>query len=80
MSASDDKSIKLYDIDTLKFKGSFVGHTNWVNCATMNMDSTLVTSGGEDKKSIVWDAEKRKMIQKYDCFDDPITSIRFHPT
>lgn len=55
LTASDDKSVKLWDIDTLKFKGSFVGHTNWVNCATMNKDSSLVASGGEDKKLMIWD-------------------------
>jgi len=80
LSASDDKSVKLWDIDTLKFKGSFIGHTNWVSCATMNGDSSLVASGGEDKKLMVWDGEKRKCIQKHECFDDAITSIKFHPT
>ncbi len=31
LSSSDDKSIKLWDIDTLKFKSSYIGHTNWIN-------------------------------------------------
>jgi centriolar protein POC1 len=46
ISASDDKSIKIWDIDTLKFKSSFIGHTNWINSAECNSDMTLLTSGG----------------------------------
>ena len=46
ISASDDKSIKIWDIDTLKFKSSYIGHTNWVNSAAMSTDMTLISSGG----------------------------------
>jgi len=60
-----DKTIKLWDIDTLKFKTSFVGHTNWVNSAKISPQMDLVCSGGEDKKMIIWDVLKKKAIQKY---------------
>lgn len=60
-----DKTIKFWDIDTLKFKTSFVGHTNWVNSARINPQMDLICSGGEDKKMIVWDIMKKKAIQKY---------------
>ena len=40
---------------------------------------TAIVSGGEDKKVMVWDVEKKKCIQKYDCFDDPISKTTFHP-
>jgi centriolar protein POC1 len=46
LSASDDKSVKMWDIDTQKFKGSFLGHNNWVNSAQVNQDMSLVCSGG----------------------------------
>jgi len=46
LSASDDKSVKLWDIDTLKFKGSFLGHNNWVNSVKVNPDMSLICSGG----------------------------------
>jgi WD40 repeat protein len=51
LSGCMDKTIKLWDIDTLKFKSSFVGHTNWVNSAKLSNDMNLICSGGEDKKS-----------------------------
>ena len=46
LSASADKSVKLWDIDTLKFKANFNGHNNWVNSAKMNKDMTMVCTGG----------------------------------
>jgi centriolar protein POC1 len=55
-----DKTIKLWDVDTLKFRSSFVGHTNWVNCAKISNDMNLICSGGEDKKVIIWDTYKKK--------------------
>lgn len=79
LSGSTDKNIKLWDIDTLKFKSSYVGHTNWVNTVKMSPDMNLICSGGEDKKVFIWDQTKKKNIQKYDTFDEPITKSIFHP-
>ena len=54
LSGSTDKNIKLWDIVTLKFKSSYVGHTNWVNTVRMSPDMNLICSGGEDKKVFIW--------------------------
>ena len=80
LSGSVDKTVKLWDIDTLKFKNSYVGHTNWVNTASLSTDMNSVVSGGEDKRVIVWDQAKKKAIQKYELFDSGITKTLFHPT
>lgn len=80
LSASDDKSIKLWDSDTQKFKGSLLGHNNWINSAKVNAEMSLVCSGGEDKKLLIWDIEKKKEVQRYDCFEGAITCTNFHPT
>ena len=79
MTTGDDKTIKIWDTETLKFKTSLIGHNNWVLSARASTDMVRVCSGGEDKKLIIWDVEKRKEIQKYDCFDAPITCTAFHP-
>ena len=55
VSARDDKSVKLWDVDTQKFKASYSGHNNWVNSAQVNPEMSLLCSGGEDKKLVIWD-------------------------
>ena len=41
---------------------------------------TLICSGGEDKKLFVWDVQKKKVIQRYENFEDSISCTAFHPT
>lgn len=55
LTGSDDKTLKLWDSESLKFKASFLGHNNWIRSAKANCDMSLVCSGGEDKKLLVWD-------------------------
>ena len=49
MTASDDKSIKLWDVGRRRFVQSLCGHMNWVRCARPAPDGRLVVSGGDDK-------------------------------
>lgn len=39
----------------------------------------LICSGGEDKKVFLWDTYKKKTVQKYDTFTEPISQTIFHP-
>jgi WD40 repeat protein len=39
----------------LKFKASFIGHKNWIRSGRFNGDATLIASGGEDKRLLLWD-------------------------
>jgi len=52
-SASDDKTILVWDLNTLKKKATLKGHTHRVRCLAI-YGQTLV-SGGNDKKIRVWD-------------------------
>lgn len=54
ITASDDKSIKLWDITltnkSSKFITSFIGHTNWIRDARFNpINEDLIASCGDDK-------------------------------
>jgi len=49
VTASDDKSIKLWNVANQKFLFSLTGSQNWVRHSEFSPDSRLVSSGGDDK-------------------------------
>eukprot|EP00703_Trepomonas_sp_PC1_P000896 JAP95710.1 WD domain, G-beta repeat-containing protein [Trepomonas sp. PC1] len=61
LTASDDKSIKLFDID-LNFKCNFNGHMNWVRCAKFSADQRLVASVADDNTLRMFDVRTQNQI------------------
>ena len=61
MSASFDKSIKLWEGKTGKFITSFRGHVASVYQVSWSADSRMLVSGSKDSTLKVWDVEKRKI-------------------
>ena len=49
LTASDDKTVKMWSLPNQRFKGSFSGHLNWVRSAEFAPDGRLAVSCGDDK-------------------------------
>jgi len=54
--------LKLFNTESRRFLGSFVGHMNWVKSGVFSPDSRLIASGSDDKTVRVWDINKGKEI------------------
>ncbi len=54
VSGSDDKSIKIWDLDSGQCRGTLEGHTNKVNCVSVTPDGTRIISGSDDETICVW--------------------------
>jgi centriolar protein POC1 len=65
VSASDDKSIKIWDAHRRTFKCTLRGHVNWVRDARFTMDSQRIISGSDDKTVKLWDVEKKICLQTF---------------
>ena len=79
VSGSDDKTIKLWDMQTGGVVKTFHGHADWVRSVSISSDCTTVTSGSDDKTICLWD------IQTEECHhvveqQDEVYHIMFSPT
>ena len=77
-SGSDDKAIKLWDVQTGVVK-TFHGHNNYVYSVSIPGDYTRIVSGSEDHKICLWD------IQTGECLcsikqQDYVEYVSFSPT
>ena len=57
VSGSDDKTIKLWDVQTGGLVRTFHGHTGWICCISISVDSTTIASGSYDKTICLWDIQ-----------------------
>jgi len=78
VAGSDDKTIKIINVNEKKTVLSIDAHDNWIKSVRFSVDSRLVLSSADDKTSKIWDVNQEKIISK---FDHPgfVNSVRFYP-
>jgi WD40 repeat protein len=65
VSGSDDKKIKIWDIESGNLLQTLEGHSNWITAVSLSADNEILVSGSADKKVIVWNlitGEKQKTL------------------
>lgn len=79
LSASDDKTVKVWALPTQRFMFTLSGHMNWVRSAQFSPDCRLAVSGGDDKTMRVWDINTKSLLRLYDDHHSVINTVAFHP-
>ncbi|MEZ4513136.1 MAG: NB-ARC domain-containing protein [Chloroflexota bacterium] len=54
VSASDDKTLKIWDLQTGRVERTLVGHSKWVTSIAITLDGQKAVSSSYDKTLIVW--------------------------
>ena len=80
VSGSDDKSVRLWDIQISTPVKTFLGHSCSISSVSISANRSLVASGSWDCTVRLWDVQTggcQRIIGQYSC---PVTSVSFSPT
>ncbi|MBN3958325.1 serine/threonine-protein kinase [Nostoc sp. NMS8] len=78
-SASDDKTIKLWNIADGEAIRTLEGHANWIWTIAFSPDSKTLASGSADKTIKLWNLQTGRLIRTLQGHSDGVTSVAFSP-
>ncbi len=78
VSASWDRTIKVWDNTTMTLKHTFVGHKSQINSLDMAPKTSYLASGGKDGLAFIWNLVEGKHLSQTDA-GSPINCVLFAP-
>ncbi|KIK97622.1 hypothetical protein PAXRUDRAFT_135910 [Paxillus rubicundulus Ve08.2h10] len=79
VSCSDDKTVRIWDMDNGEQEGMSMEHEGMVQGLAVMRDGKKVLSGGDDNIIRVWDVETHQSIEEWDSHTGGILSIALSP-
>lgn len=79
LSASSDRTLKLWETATGRLVRTFEGHTEQVNSACFSPDGNLAVSGSDDKTIVVWEVVTGKILKRFETGDNSVSCVSFSP-
>lgn len=77
VSASEDRTVRIWDVETEQCIHILRGHTGWVFFASFSPDGKLVVSASRDKTVRVWDVETGICIRVFEGHANDVNSAVF---
>ena len=78
-SGSDDKTVKLWDVNEGDAVKTLQGHTNYLMCVNFNPQSNLIVSGSFDETVRIWDVKTGRCLKTLPAHSDPVSAVRPPP-
>ena len=77
VSGSDDKTIKLWNVETGQKLHTFEGHGGPVYSVNFSRNGKTLVSGSGDKTIILWDVETGEKLHTFEGHNGPVYSVNF---
>jgi len=74
ISGSDDKSIKVWNLQTKKCISLLIGHNSHVTCL-VKLSDNIIASGSRDTKIIIWNVNAGAMIKQLSLHNKPLRNL-----
>src|SRR5437016_1293071 len=78
-SASDDKTVRLWDAGTGAARQILKGHLDWVNAVAFSPDGKLLASASDDKTVRLWDTATEAASQTLEGHSSYVRAVAFSP-
>jgi WD40 repeat protein/serine/threonine protein kinase len=78
VSASEDKTVRLWDLGTERAR-VLLGHQGGVNSVAYHPDGSHFATAGDDGLVIMWDAAAPKELRRFRAHRDVVNAVRFSP-
>jgi len=79
LSAGEDRTLKLWDLETGEEVKTFKYHDDGVNCCAFSFDGKLIVSGSKDETVKLWNAMTCEELARLEGHYDPVNSCSFSP-
>jgi WD40 repeat protein len=63
VSGSDDRTVKVWELESGRLLRSLEGHTGGVNAVAVSPDGRFIVSGSSDRTVKVWELESGRLLR-----------------
>jgi WD40 repeat protein/3',5'-cyclic AMP phosphodiesterase CpdA len=78
-SASNDETVRVWDVDTGALRAILSGHEGSVYTVAFSPDSTLLATAAHDHSARVWDAATGELRATLTRHEGPVSAVAFSP-
>ncbi|MBN4005426.1 SAV_2336 N-terminal domain-related protein [Nostoc sp. LPT] len=79
-SCSDDRTIKIWNLQQRALTITLQSHTDWVNAIAFNPKGDLIVSASSDNTVRLWSVNQGTLVKIFKGHTDQVSSVAFHPS